>query len=95
MIVVLVLSREIGQAVLIEDVVVTLVAATAEYAEVSLQKLSGGKTVIATLPKQQCVDACYDTQLVYIEGKGKKVRLGIEAAADLFIQRKEVWDVQP
>lgn len=91
----LVLTREVGQAFVIEDVAVTLVSANTEYAEVSLQKLSGGQAVIATLPKNQGVAACYDSELIFIKLSGEKARLGIQAPRHLHISRKESLDDAP
>lgn len=88
----LVLSREIGQAIVIDDVVITVVRVTPEYAEITLQKVTGGKKVIATLPLNEYVDACYNTQIVFITSRGNKARFGVEAPADLPIYRYEVWD---
>jgi sRNA-binding carbon storage regulator CsrA len=89
----LVQSREIGQAIVIEDVLVTLITVAPHYAEVALQKLSGGKSLVVTLPHNESVDACYDTKLVYIQSFGQKARLGIDVPPGIRVHRKEVWDV--
>ena len=47
----LVLSRELGDSVIIEDVRVTVVRIGPKYAEVSLVKLAGGKPVELILPR--------------------------------------------
>ena len=73
----LLLTREIGEAILIEDVAVTLICSNPNVAEVSLQKLSGGKKVTATLLRGKAVDACYETQLIYIGAKGTAARIGV------------------
>lgn len=86
----LILSREIGQAIVIDDVVVTVIRVGGRSAEVSLQKLTGGKRVVATLLRDEPVDACYNTRLLFIESRGPKVRLGIDAPDGIEIRRQEV-----
>ncbi len=88
----LVLSREIGESVVIEDVVLTLVSVSEKYVEVSLVKMSGGKVTMATLPHDQTVEICYDVEVVVVNTKGPKVRLGFETPDDLTIRRGEFLD---
>ncbi|MBI3861453.1 MAG: carbon storage regulator [Planctomycetia bacterium] len=38
------------------------------------------------------IDACYDSQLCFVESRNSRVRLGIEAPACTGVHRKEVWD---
>ena len=87
-----VLSREIGESVLIEDVDVRLIRMTPRYAEVSLAKLTGGAPVVVTLPLQKKVHICYDVQAVFVSTKGDMARLGFEYPADISIVRREFSD---
>ena len=88
----LVMSREIGQALVIEDVVVTLDAFDDQHADITLQKVAGGKSISLTLNLNEFVDACYDTRIVLIATRDTKARLGIEAPKNVPIHRKEIWD---
>ncbi|MEX0717001.1 MAG: carbon storage regulator [Planctomycetaceae bacterium] len=86
----LVLHRRIGEAVVIEDVRVTLVQVTAAYCEVAFQKLAGGRRTVATLPHHEFAQACYDTRLVFLGRVGTKATLGIDASKELRIVRDEL-----
>lgn len=88
----LVLSREIGTSIVIEDVRVTLVRVGPEHCEVALEKLAGGRRRIATLPREESVAACYDTRLVFLGMRGAQARLGIDAPRDVHIARQDVCE---
>lgn len=81
------MTRDVGECLLIDDVVVTVTRVNEEYAEVSLQKQAGGPARVATLPRKELVDACYDTQVVFIESRGTKARLGIEYPEEIAVTR--------
>ena len=85
----LVLSREAGESVVIEDVVLTLVGISEEYVEASLVKLTGGRVTIATLPRNEYVEICYDVRVIYFNLKEGRVRLGFEAERGARIARRE------
>ena len=86
----LVRSREIGESVVIEDVALTVIRTSDEYVEVSLAKISGGRSTIVTLPHQEYVEICYEVQIVFIATKDTKVRLGFEAPSETRICRHEI-----
>ena len=88
----LVLSRELGESVVIEDVRLTVLRIDSAYAEVSLAKVAGGKPVVLTLPRHEYVQACYDVRIVFIQVNGPKVRLGFDAPREVHISRSEYWD---
>jgi len=90
----LIISREIGEALLILDIVVIVVRVERNSAEISLQKAAGGKRVSTILSRSKFVDGCYNTRIVLVETRGTKARLGIEAPKDLPIHRYEVCDSQ-
>lgn len=83
----LILSREIGESFLIEDVVVTLVRVDGRYAEVALRKSSGGKPRLLTLRRDDLVTVCYDAQLVLVALSGSKARFGIESPDEIEVRR--------
>jgi len=88
----LVLSRQVGETVVIEDVVVTVIRVAEGYVEASLAKMSGGKATIVTLPQNEYVDICYEARVVYLFAKGPKVRLGFELPRWTAIRRGECLD---
>lgn len=85
----LILSREIGQSVIIADVTLTLVSVGERYVEIRLAKISGGKSILFTLLPQQYVDICYNVQVVFVAAKGAKARLGFECPPEVAINRAE------
>lgn len=85
-----VLSREIGQSILIEDVEITLVDVRPEFAEVTFQKDSGGQKRSKKLPHDESVAICYDAQMVFIQFRNaSSARIGIEAPTSVQVFRKE------
>jgi sRNA-binding carbon storage regulator CsrA len=87
----LLLSRTAGQAVVIEDVELTVVRVAPEYIEICLRKLTGGKAAVLTVPHNRGVEICYDVQLVFVATDGVLARIGFEAAENIRIARKEFW----
>ena len=85
----LVMSREVGESVVIEDVVMTLARVGDRYAEVSLRKVTGGKKSILTLPHNERKAICYNVEVVFIEVKGEKARFGFEHPTDVTITRQK------
>jgi len=90
----LILSREVGEAVIIEDVALTLVRIGENYVEVSLVKTTGGRPVVLTLPHHQYINVCYNAQAVFVATKGTQARLGFEAPPDVAIRRREFWNAR-
>ena len=88
----LVLSREPGESIVIEDVLFTLIRVSEQYLEASLVKMAGGKSTTLTLPQNEGVDICYDVQVVFISAKGTNVRLGFEIPDHVTITRREMLD---
>jgi sRNA-binding carbon storage regulator CsrA len=87
----LLLSRTAGQAVVIEDVELTVVRIAPEYIELCLRKMTGGKATVLTVPHNRRVEICYDVQLVFVTTDGVKARIGFEAPENIHIARKEFW----
>ncbi|HUG18843.1 MAG TPA: hypothetical protein VMM56_07675 [Planctomycetaceae bacterium] len=85
----LVLSREIGQSIVIEDVLLTLLRIDEEYVEFSLTKLTGGKPKIVTLPHREQIEICYEVQVALIQIKGSRARFGFEYPPEVEITRHE------
>jgi len=83
----LVLHRTVGASVLIEDVVFTVDEINNVTVEVCLQKKTGGEPMRVSLPLQQPINICYDTQVVYIARVGERARIGFEAATGIVVIR--------
>lgn len=71
--VMLILSRELGESVVFEDVVLTLAKVGSRYVEVSLVKATGDKRTVVTLPHNEYVDICDDVRVIFINVNGTKV----------------------
>lgn len=85
----LVLSRKIGESVIIEDVALTLARVGDGYVEVSLAKTTGGKMTVLTLPHHERVAICYNVEVIFVEATGEKARFGFEYPPEVTITRQE------
>ncbi|MAG93929.1 MAG: hypothetical protein CMJ48_09295 [Planctomycetaceae bacterium] len=85
----LLLSREPGQSLIIEDVRLTVIRATSDDVELSLRKIIGGTPSLVTLQRGTPVDACYDVKITYVTLSDNRVRIGIDAPRELSIAREE------
>ena len=85
----LVLTREIGQSVIIEDVRVTVIRFGSDFAELSFAKITGGEAKIVTMSRNESVDACYDVRITFVQGTRAKLRLGFEAPREVHIHRED------
>lgn len=83
----LVLSREPGEAVIIDDVVFTLARVADGYVEASLRKAAGGIPTVITLPHHRRIDICYGVQVVFIQATGVRATLGFEHPPEVAICR--------
>ena len=84
----LVLSREPGEAVIIDDVVFTLARVADGYVEASLRKTAGGSHTVITLPHHKRIDICYGVQVVFIEATDVRATLGFEHPPEVTICRR-------
>ncbi len=85
----LVLSRKVGEAIIIEDVVLTLARVADGYVEVSLRKKTGGRPTVLALPHHQRIDICYSVEAVFIDATSAGARLGFEHPAEVTLRRLE------
>ena len=86
----LVLTRTIGESLLIEDVSLHVIQIQPSAITFSMQKLSGGRETIVHLQRHQIVEVCYNVKFQLIAVKGQSVRLGLESPKDVTIHRPEV-----
>ncbi|WP_417847231.1 hypothetical protein [Thalassoglobus sp.] len=85
----LVLTRVVGQSMLIEDVQLRLEYADARSIIFSLEKLSGGRETKVRIQRHQIVDLCYNVKLQLISVEGQSARIGLEHPPSVSIQRFE------
>jgi sRNA-binding carbon storage regulator CsrA len=85
----LVLSREVGEAIIIEDVVLTLAQVADGYVDVSLRKTTGGRRIVLALPHHQRIEICYGVEAVFIDATSAGARLGFDHPPEVTISRLE------
>lgn len=91
----LVLSRRIGESLVIEDTEVRVHGFDDESAELHLRKITGGAVVVASIHRSELLDACYDCQLTLVAVRDDRIRVGIVSPEDVAVYRKEVFDALP
>ncbi len=83
----LILTRDVGQSLLIEDVRLSLNYADGNSIIFSMEKLSGGRETKVRAQRHQIVDLCYNVKLQLISVEGQTARLGIEHPSTVSVQR--------
>lgn len=89
----LVLSREIGDSIRIEDVKLTLVRIDEQqppYVEIVLAKTLGGKRRVVTLPQDEWIEICYGVTIGLVATSKRKARLGLEYPTGVDLRRSEL-----
>jgi len=90
----LVLSRRLGESLVINDQLVLTVAFLAEdYAELSLINFSGSLLGTFTARVNEKLRLTDDIEVVAVRFEGGKVRLGVEGPADCTFDRGEFWNL--
>ncbi len=82
----LVLTRNVGQSLLIEDVQLTLIYVDPGSMIFSMEKLTGGRETKVRLQRHQIVNVCYDVKFQLISVEGSTARLGLEHPESVTIQ---------
>ena len=85
----LVLMREAGSSVSIEDITFTIIALGDGVADVSLAKPKSERPKVITLIRGETVEICYGVTVVLIKVSDKSVRLGFECPREISIVRSE------
>jgi sRNA-binding carbon storage regulator CsrA len=85
----LVVTRNSGTSLDINDVQLTLLRVTQGYVEVSLQKPASIHPSIVTLLHRQYTDICYGVRIVLLEATGARATLGFEYPDGVSISRTE------
>ena len=84
-----VLSRKIGECILIGDQVLTLLRIADAYVEISLAKTTGEDYRTAKLWQQRPVQLLSNVQVGLVSTDGLRARLGINAPPQFGIARNE------
>ena len=85
----LIVNRDVGQSLLIEDVQLSLLYVDARSIVFAMTKLSGGRETKVQVPRHQIVDVCYDVKLQLLSVEGGTARLGLEHPETVLIQLTE------
>jgi carbon storage regulator CsrA len=90
----LVLSRRLGESLVVNDQLVLTIALLAEdYVELSLINATGSFLVSFTARADESVSLTDAIQVTVIQFEGEKVRLGVEGPRDSRIDRGEFWNL--
>lgn len=91
----LVLSRGIGQAVVIDRrIEVTVLVIAPKYIEVSVAELGGAVIETLTLDEECRTPVTEDVRISFIRAGNAKCRIGLEYPKHVLIERKEFMDDQ-
>ncbi|MEW4488865.1 hypothetical protein AB1L42_12335 [Thalassoglobus sp. JC818] len=85
----LVLTCDVGQSLLIEDVQLVLIYADARSIIFSMRKLSGGRETKVSLQRHQIVNVCYNVSFQLMSVSGQSANLVLEHPEEVSIQKNE------
>lgn len=85
----LVVTRSVGESLLIEDVQLTVIQMQENTITFSMQKLTGGRETIVHLQRHQIVEVCYNVKFQLVRVAGSRARLGLEVPPGVNVQRLE------
>ena len=92
----LILSRKLGESVMIDnEVVVTVAVLAREFVELSLSNSEGTVSGIVTIGKKGLTLVAHGVRAVFIQNEGEKVRLGFDGPPGCRIDRSESWIPPP
>jgi sRNA-binding carbon storage regulator CsrA len=90
----LVLSRKLGESVVINDLIITVDSFTADHSVLSLMRTNCEFLQKVTAPFHKTVEITDHVRAVMIQAEPHRVRLGFHLPPDYSIARWEVWDPQ-
>lgn len=82
----LILKREPGQTLMIEDVQLTLVHVSLNAIVFSMAKLAGGRETKVRIQRNQIVDVCYNVKFQVLSIEGQSARLMLEFPESVKVQ---------
>ncbi len=90
----LVLSRQLGESVVINDLIITLDSFTDDHSVLSLMRTNCEFLRKITAPSNEFVEITDDLRAVMIRSERDRVRIGFDLPPDCSISRWEAWDPQ-
>ena len=93
----LVLSRKLGEAIVIDNhVIATLAVLANDFVEFSLCDINGTcSSSILTVGKRELTPIVADVRVVFVRKDANKARLGFKYPPEIQIDRREFWVVPP
>lgn len=88
----LVLSRKLGESIVVNDLIITVDSFTDDHSILSLMRTNCEFLRKVTAPFNEYVEITDEVRAVMIRAERDKVRLGIESPPDSIISRWEAWD---
>ena len=88
----LVLSRKLGESLVINDLIATIDSFADDHSVLSLMRTNCEFLRKVTAPFNESIEITDDVRAVMIRAEGDKVRFGIEIPPDCTIARWEAWD---
>lgn len=88
----LILTRDVGQSLLIEDVQLNLIYAEPRSIIFSMEKLTGGRETKVSMHRHQIVDVCYNVRFQLISVTGQTARLALEFPETVSVQTPDTND---
>ncbi|MBT5018022.1 hypothetical protein OAF42_02575 [Planctomicrobium sp.] len=83
----LVMTLDVDQSLLIEDVQLRLTSADARQIIFTMTKLSGGRETNVVMQRHQIVVVCYNVRFQMISVEGQTARLVLEPPENIQIQK--------
>jgi sRNA-binding carbon storage regulator CsrA len=92
----LVLSRNLGESIVIDnEVVVTVAVVGREFVELSISHSTGTVSDIVTVGNKEPMLVAHGVRARFIRSEGEKVRLGFDGPSGCRIDRSENWTPPP
>lgn len=86
----LIMTLDVDQSLLIEDVQLRLTSANARTIMFSMAKLTGGRETNVVLQRHQIAVVCYNVRFQMISVEGQTARLVLEPPEDVQVQKMEL-----
>ena len=93
----LLLSRQLGEAIVIDNhVIATLAVLANDFVEFSLSDINGANSSsIVTVGKKELTAIVAGVRAVFVRKDAHKARLGFEYPPEIRIDRREFWVAPP
>lgn len=91
----LVITCDVGQSLVIEDVQLTLIYANSRSIIFSLEKLAGGRQTKVSVQRHQIVDVCYNVKFQLLSVSGQTAKLLLEPPENVQIETPDRFTPTP